>query len=46
LNNSTKPKIAEAVEAKLGCDESGFLTMMADIYSLKAETEKFMEQVG
>jgi HD-like signal output (HDOD) protein len=46
LNNSTKRKIAEAVEAKLGCDESGFLTIMADIYSLKAEAEKFMEQLG
>lgn len=46
LNNSTKRKIAEAVEAKLGCDESGSLTMMADIYSLKAEAEKFMEQLG
>jgi len=46
LNNSTKRQIAEAVEAKLDCDESGFLTMMADIYSLKGEAEKFMEQLG
>ncbi len=45
LNESTKQEIASATQSVLGCTESDFLTMMGDIYALKAEVERFVAEL-
>lgn len=44
LRDSAKREIAYTVRTALDCTEDGFLTMMADIYELRAEVENFMRR--
>ena len=45
LNETTKHEIASAARSVLGCTESDFLTMMGDIYALKADVERFVAEL-
>lgn len=46
LNNDMKQQIATATRDVLACDESGFLTIMGDIYELRIDVERFADQFG
>lgn len=44
LNEETRRAIAEAIQTSLRCTEEDFLGLMAEIYDLKIDVEKFMAQ--
>jgi HD-like signal output (HDOD) protein len=44
LNNDTRERIAQALQEDLDLDEEGFLSLMGDIYELKAEVEGFVSR--
>ena len=45
LNNATRHEIADATRTALDCTEPQFLTMMGDIYELRIDVERFMDQL-
>lgn len=46
LSNEKKPEIAQAISASLECSEAEFLTLMGEIYDLRIQVDRFMEQFG
>ena len=44
LSDENKQKIKEAMIAALGAGESGFLALMAEVYELRSQAERFVEQ--
>ena len=46
LNDEVKQNIANTTRATLSCEEPEFLAMMGDIYELKIDVERFMDQFG
>lgn len=44
LRDSAKRDIIDTVRTALDCTEAEFLTMMGDIYELRAEVKNFMQQ--
>jgi len=46
LNDAKKNEIAQCIQKALGCDETRFLTLMAEVYDLRVHAERFMEQFG
>jgi HD-like signal output (HDOD) protein len=46
LNDDVKQEIAEATRAALSCEEPEFLAIMGDIYELRIDVERFMDQFG
>jgi len=46
LNEVKKTEIARGIQTALKCDETRFLTLMAEVYDLRMQAEGFMEQFG
>jgi len=46
LSNEKKPEIAQAISTSLGCSEAEFLALMGEIYDLRIQVDRFMEQFG
>ncbi len=42
LNDAVKRRLADAIMKALDCSDSGFLSLMGDIYELRLEVDKFM----
>lgn len=45
LNDETKRRLANAIMKALDCSDSGFLSLMGDIYELRLEVDKFMHRL-
>ncbi|MCX8044517.1 MAG: HDOD domain-containing protein [Desulfobacterota bacterium] len=46
LRDEKKHEIKEKMMSVLACDEPGFLTLMAEVYELRSQAERFLEQFG
>lgn len=46
LSDDNKRAIKETVIAVLGCDETVFLELMGEVYELRSQAERFVEQFG
>jgi HD-like signal output (HDOD) protein len=46
LSSETKSKIARAISTAFGCSETEFLALMGEIYDLRIQVDRFMEQFG
>jgi HD-like signal output (HDOD) protein len=46
LNDQTRKKLQKAVRTALGCSEEMFLLVMADIYELKTDVQRFLDQLN
>ena len=42
LNDAVKRRLAAAIMKSLDCSNSGFLSLMGDVYELRLEVDKFM----
>jgi hypothetical protein len=46
LDDDVKQEIAKATRTALSCQEPEFLAIMGDIYELRIDVERFMDQFG